>query len=367
MTTTTVTGVEVFDGTEHLDGTWDVTFDENAVTALSPAGTHRVEGPAVDGAGATLLPGLIDAHVHFLDAGELTALARAGVTTALDMGTWPPPFVAALRASRAGADIRSCGAPIAGRGGPHARIPGFPADSLVSTAEEGRRRVAARVGEGVDYIKLVLEPDGAGGPDAATAKAVVEEAHAAGLRVVAHASHTGAVALALEAGVDVLTHAPLDAVLAPDLVRQLGGRESGHVVVPTLTMMRGVARNLGNPAVDYAHARDTVTALHRAGAVLVAGTDANRAPGVPAAVAHGSSLHDELALLVEAGLSPVEALRSATSTAAAAFALPDRGSIRPGLRADLLLVTGSPATDITASRAVRGVWTAGRPVDLDTP
>lgn len=363
-TTTTVTDVAVFDGTDLLEGRYDVSFGQSTITEISPAGTSAPAGPTVDGTGATLLPGLIDAHVHFRGPDELARLAQFGVTTALDMGTWPPDLVASLRTAEQGTDIRSSGAPLAGVGGPHARIPGFPAESLIATPEQARRCVAERVTEGVDYLKLVLERPGAGGPDPETATAAVEAAHAAGLRVVAHASHTGAVALAVQVGVDILTHAPLDADLDEDLVRTI--TEAGHVVVPTLIMMRGTARNLGNPALSYGHARNTVAALHRAGATLVVGTDANKAQGVPAAVPHGSSLHDELSLLVEAGLSPLEALRSATSVAATAFALHDRARIRPGLRADLLLVTGDPISDISATRQIRSVWTASHPVAAPT-
>ena len=363
-TSTTVTDVAVFDGTDLLEGRYNVSFGHSAITAISPVGEALPVGPTVDGAGATLLPGLIDAHVHFRNLGELATLARFGVTTALDMGAWPPALVATLRAAGQGTDLRSSGAPLAGVGGPHSRMPGFPAESLVATPEQARRCVAERVAEGVDYLKLVLERPGAGGPDLETATAAVEAAHAAGLRVVAHASNTGAVALAVQAGVDILTHAPLDADLDEDLVRAI--TEAGRVVVPTLIMMRGVVHNLGNPALSYDHARKTVAALHRAGATLVVGTDANDSPGAPAAVPHGSSLHDELDLLVEAGLSPLEALRSATSVAATAFALHDRGRIRPGLRADLLLVAGNPVSDITATRQIRGVWTAGNAIATPT-
>ncbi|MGW4275648.1 amidohydrolase family protein [Streptomyces seoulensis] len=360
-TATTVTDVAVFDGTDAPAGRFDVSFDASGITGVLPTGAARPAGVRVDGAGGTLLPGLIDAHVHFLDPGELSTLARFGVTTALDMGTWPLRFVAELRAAGHGADLRSAGAPLAGTGGTHARIPGFPAEDLIETPEQARRRVAARVAEGADYVKLILERPGAGGPSPETAAAAVEAAHAAGLRVVAHASSTGAFALGVRAGVDVLTHAPLDAVPDPDLVRSVA--DAGIVVVPTLTMMRGTAHNLAVPALSYDHARDTVTALRRAGVVVVAGTDANDAPGVPAAVPHGSSLHDELGLLVEAGLSPAEALRSATGAAADAFGLSDRGRIRPGLRADLLLVTGDPLSRVDATRRVRAVWTAGRAVE----
>ncbi len=208
MTHATLTDVAAFDGTDRLEGLWDVSFEKGVITHVGESGTNPPAGQRIDGTGATLLPGLIDAHVHFLDPEEPGTLAGFGVTTALDMGTWPAAFVSALRAAGTGADIRSSGAPIAGTGGTHAHIPGFPADSLVGTADAARRTVAARVGQGVDHIKPILERPGAGGPDLATATAVVEAAHEAGLRVVAHAGNTAAYALAAEAGIDVLTHAP---------------------------------------------------------------------------------------------------------------------------------------------------------------
>ena len=89
------------------------------------------------------------------------------------------------------------------------------------------------------------------------------------------------------------------------------------VAVPTLTMMEGTAAS--RPGASYDAARDTVTALHDAGVAILAGTDANPAPGVPFQVTHGESLHHELALLVDAGLSATEALRAAMSLAAHHF------------------------------------------------
>ena len=76
-------------------------------------------------------------------------------------------------------------------------------------------------------------------------------------------------------------------------------------------------------------------------------------------VPHGKALHEELGLLIEAGLTPVEALRSATVLPASYFGLTDRGEILPGRRADLVLVEGDPTQDIAATRAIRGVWVAG--------
>jgi hypothetical protein len=93
---------------------------------------------------------------------------------------------------------------------------------------------------------------------------------------------------------------------------------------------------------------------------ILAGTDAIN-PGT----AHGASIHRELELLVEAGLSTAEALAAATSEPARAFGLADRGRIAPGARADLMLVDGDPTADIRATRKIAGVWKAGRPIDRD--
>jgi imidazolonepropionase-like amidohydrolase len=82
-------------------------------------------------------------------------------------------------------------------------------------------------------------------------------------------------------------------------------------------------------------------------------------PGIPFSPRHGESLHDELELLIDAGLSTVAALRAATVLPAQHFGLHDRGVIEPGRRADLLLIDGDPIADIHATRKIRRVWCAG--------
>jgi imidazolonepropionase-like amidohydrolase len=357
--TTIFAEVRIFDGDRLLDGTHDVVVEGPVIAAVEPAGTAAQESSTVvHGRGATLLPGLIDAHVHLRGPGDLQELARWGVTTALDMGSWPPALIAELRGAGS-TDVRSTGAGAVGTGSPLARIPGRPADSIVTTPEDGRRFVATRVAEGMDYIKVIVDPPGRGGPDQATITAIVQAAHDAGRMVVAHASNTGAIAAAQAGGADVLTHAPLDAVLDDSAVAEVV--RSQRTSVPTLVMMQGVAANAPVPGLDYRHARDSVAALHRAGVPIVLGTDANQSPGVPANVPYGESAHTELELLVAAGLTPAEALHAATAAAADRFGLPGRGRIAPGLRADLLLVDGDPTADVTATRAIRAVQLAGRP------
>jgi imidazolonepropionase-like amidohydrolase len=102
-----------------------------------------------------------------------------------------------------------------------------------------------------------------------------------------------------------------------------------------------------------------VRSLHAAGVRLLAGTDASRRNPT----AHGISLHRELELLGQAGLSPAEILGAATKKSADAFRLADRGRIVPGLRADMLLVRGDPTSDLLAIRDIVRIWKAGVEVD----
>jgi imidazolonepropionase-like amidohydrolase len=356
--TTTITNAAVFDGSELLEGRYDVQLDAGTVTALEPAGSFPATGELIDGSEATLLPGLIDGHVHFFQSGDFAALLSGGVTSAADMGTWPAEHLAELKVQSGGFEFRSAGAPLIGPSGPHSHLPGL-AEAVIDSPEAAQREVAKRVAQGVDYIKLVLEAEGRGGPSPEAARAAVDAAHAAGLRAVAHASAVGAIELAVEIGVDIITHAPLDGVLRGEFITRIV--QNGVVVVPTLIMMRTVAERRAIPHA-YEFAEAFVTAIHQAGAVIVLGTDANSAPGSPAAVAHNTGPINELALLVDAGLSPLEALRSATSVAAKLYSWPERGAIREGAVADVLLVAGDPTTNISAIRDVLGVWLAGERV-----
>ena len=145
-----------------------------------------------------------------------------------------------------------------------------------------------------------------------------------------------------------------------ELPELLGDARLGpYLDIPDHDLLRRVGEGFGRmPDVSLQAALDAVGAAAQAGARVLAGTDSVMA-------LHGAALHRELALLVRAGLTPVQALRSATSTTASVFGLTDRGRIAPGLRADLVLVDGDPATDITATRAISGVWKRGVAVRRD--
>lgn len=378
-----VRGAEVFDGHEVISGV-DVLVRDGVIAEVGP--DIPADGAeVVDGAGRTLMPGLIDAHVHvFGDA--LQATLRFGVTTALDMFTHPD-LARALRGNvdPSLADLRSAGILATAPSG-HGTQFGFEIPTLTD-AEDAAGFVEDRIAEGSDYIKIVYDNGSGWSGDIPTISreilvALVQAAHAADRLAVVHVHDLHHAREALEAGADGLVHLFLDAV--PDEAFLELAKQSGAFITPTFTILEAVCGRDGGPRLaddpdlaarltpsdrtalrrpfpgsvnrpDYDIAKEAARLLHAAGVPLLAGSDAPN-PGTT----HGASLHRELELLVEAGLSPIEALRSATSLPAARFGLTDRGVIRAGMRADLLLVEGDPTTDVRATRRIVQVWKAGR-------
>ena len=353
-----ITNVNVFDGNALTEERTVVI--ENGV--ISEATTAE---RTVDARHGTLLPGFIDSHVHLLNLAQLEQGTRWGVTTMLDMGSPAMALTDSLRHRQGLADIRGAGNTASAPGGIQTTRMGMPASSAVTGPADADRFVAERVSEGADYIKVIVEDPrrmGTAALDGATIAALVKAAHQASLKAIAHVTTITALKMAADAGADILTHAPLDADVDDDLARSLATQ--GSVSVPTLTMMRAAARlahrlPTHGADINYTHAQATTSVFHRAGITILAGTDANASPASPAPIMHGEALHDELRLLVEVGLTPVEALRSATVLPAEYFGFTDRGIIGAGRRADLLLVEGDPTQDIAATRAIRGIWVAG--------
>ncbi len=348
----------------------------------------------IDGAGKTLLPGLIDAHTHsFSDAALQQALAY-GVTTQLDMFT-AHQFAAQVRREQAAgkrldqADLRSAGTLVTAPKG-HGTQFGLPIPTL-SEPSEAQAFVDARIAEGSDYLKFVYDDgESIGGRRPTLSNELLTAAIKATRRreklAVVHVMSLREAKEAILAGAHGLVHTWIDQAIVGAIV--CFARERRVFVIPTLAVIESVAGTKSAEAVAAdpqlaAHlppeaaatlrqgfppnprtrqaaaiAAEAALSLHRAGVPILAGTDAPN-PGT----AHGASLHHELELLVKAGLTPVEALRAATSATAKAFRLADRGRIAPGLRADLLLVNGDPSSEIRATRRIAGVWKAGIALD----
>ena len=368
-----ITNVRVFDG-QRLGEPSTVVVDGGLI------GEDARGAKVVDGGGGVLLPGLIDAHVHLHTEHELRLMAEYGITTALDMATWPHSKLKALRGRVGMTDVRSPGTPATSPGSLHSVLLPIPRDELVAGPKDAARFVENRVSEGADYIKVVADIPG---PDQETLNALVAAAHERRKLVVAHASTFVPFAMAQDAKVDVVTHAPRDKALDDEACTRMV--TENRISVPTLAMMEAAMKPptwgaiislLARPRAllaiikakrpsphgtgqKYENARDSVTALYRAGVPILAGTDAHAEPGSPFPVKHGDSLHHELELLVEAGLSTVDALRAATSLPAKHFNLSDRGVVEVGKRADLVLISQDPVQDIRATRSIQRVWCGG--------
>ncbi len=387
---TLVRDVRVFDG-KTVHERRSVLFDGARIVDADVRGPAPAGARIVEGAGRTLLPGLIDAHTHAFRQLDLPVLF--GVTTQIDMFTAVPVMQDAKRSMAAGrhagqADLFSAGVLATAPGG-HGTQFGVPIPTL-SSPGEAQAFVDARIAEGSDFIKIVLEAGGHGAGtmnslDIATATALIEAAHRRGKLAVVHVSTEKDARAALEAGADALVHLFLGAApdaTAVDSLAKLAKRKNAFVI-PTFTVMESMAGIRGDDLLGNADLAALVeregaatlktrygqqarpqllampkavtVALARAGVPILAGTDAGNAGTL-----YGISMHRELAALVEAGLTPTAALAAATSAPAAAFRLGQRGCIAKGCKADLLLVEGDPTRDITATRRIVEVWKDGQ-------
>jgi len=385
-----ITNVRVFDGAELIPKAVVVVRD-GTIEAMGPQVKAPPGAEVVDGGGGTLLPGFIDAHTHAFTESLRRALVF-GVTTELDMFT-DPGFARSARAEQAApggvadrADLFSAGSLATVPNG-HGTEYGLPAPTL-TRPEEAQGWVDDRLAEGSDYIKIVDETAATFNMKIPTLSpptiaALIRAAHKRGKLAVVHISSQASALRAIESDADGLVHLFADTPPNPDFIRSAVKHKA--FVIPTLTVLqsttasgmasgKGLAidprlkdylepeevANLhqwakGNGELKYAF--ETVRRLRDAGVPVLAGTDAPN-PGT----AHGVSIHREMELLVEAGMTPQQALAAATSVPARAFRLKDRGRIAPGLRADLVLVTGDPLKDITATRAIVRIWKGGKPV-----
>jgi imidazolonepropionase-like amidohydrolase len=403
---TIIRDVRVFDGARVLPG-MTVVIRNGLIEQVTPAAAPDEPAEIVDGAGRTLLPGFIDAHTHVFP-GNLGQALRFGVTTELDMFSTARTSAESKAQARTRddvADIRSAGVGATAPNGHPGQIMGpvFGPFPTVAGPDDAEAFVHARLADGSNYLKILIEDGAQFGMDVPaldgpTVRALVAAAHAAGIKTVAHALSLDSAELAIDAGVDGLAHMFVDPSADQDVVERSSTRiaaaaaGAGVFVIGTLAFVEAMtgtdagAELAADPRIGpylpdpvrsavgrpmpmmtgiphiYRNARRAATALYEAGVPLLAGTDANDGPHGTFPVVHGASLHRELVCLVDAGLSPVEALAAATSSPAAHFGLTDRGRIAPGLRADLVLVDGDPAADITATRSIVAIWRAGVPV-----
>ncbi|KAF7358490.1 Imidazolonepropionase [Mycena venus] len=348
---TAITNVRVFDGEKLLP--LSTVFIEGGVIV-----PYASEATVVDGNGGVLLSGLIDAHSHPVSVEHLENFASYGVTTAMVMGCYPYDICHSLQNHPGLTDIRFAGQGAVAPNSTHALLgAGVPLNETITSPSQAPDFIARQLEAGATFIKMIAEDVGSPTLSQETMNALVVAAHAKGVRVACHAADYSAVDRALTAQTDQSHHVPNDFPLNSSLISRFVAQNT--ISVPTLSIF--LQFDIGGRP-DGAHGFDVATAsagaLNAAKVPILAGTDANNVPG-PFSLAFGSSLHTELELLVQAGLSTVEALRSATVLAAQHNLLFDRGVVASGMRADLLLISGDPIANISATRDIQRVWIGG--------
>ena len=326
------------------------------------------------------LAGFTPEQLDAVIAESLRNQLAAGVTTVRDLGDQQWSVVAWRDRARAGKlgfaspTILASGPPVTIRQG-HCWAMG----GVATGPKELRAAVRERAERGVDVVKIMasggfLTP----GTDVMACqfaleeiRLVVDEAHALGLGVTAHAHGLSAVEQAVEAGVDGIEHCTCVTANGYDISDSLIERlaRSNIAICPTLGTVPG-NESSAPPELIALHQRlgmtpekrkNLIGAMHRGGAVIVSGGDSGIGPAKP----HGV-LPISIAELVAGGVSPSDALASATSVAARVAGLgKSKGRLAPGYDADVVVVAGDPFTDMSALAAVQGVVLGG--VLMDVP
>jgi len=386
----------VFDGinaTAHND--WIVVVSGNSITYAGPSDNSRIPPGArrIELPGTTLLPGLIDAHVHFflhpyneapwddqvlkeslaLRVARATMHARntllAGFTTVRDLGTEGAMYAdAGLRQAIntgiiPGPRYLIASKAIVATGSYAPARPGYAYETPLGADEADgpdlQRVIRDQIGHGADWIKLYGDyrwgPAGQARPTFSMEemKLAAETAHDSGRELVVHASTPEGMRRAAEAGARTIEHGDEGTEATFALMKR-----KGTAYCPTLAASEAVESYRGwkkgsSPIPErIAEKHKSFSAALASGVTICTGSDA----GV---FTHGDNAH-ELELMAEYGMKPVDVLRSATSVTAKVLGMDSMiGRIAPGLRADIIAVAGNPLSDVAALRQLRLVMKDG--------
>ena len=414
-TITAIVGAKLVDGTgaAPVENTIVVVRGDR-IAAAGPATDVEVPDDAtiLDATGQVLMPGLVDLHIHY-GGGEsglrqqFALQLEFGVTTARSLGADDAANVALMHAANAG-ELPAPRLYTAGRGFSHAGglPPGVPIINRPATTDEAREMVRELAAQEVHLVKMwvdgTLDGSLAMGPLPKIATdiraAIVEEAAAHGIPAVAHIYDEEDVRQLNAAGVRHFVHtvrsAPVDEAFTqwaqaqgltfapalskaqdswylaenpdelddPGLVKAFGEARTAWFKTPERR-----AEMLANPQGAqlrrvYAHMQRFVDQMQDGGVTIAVGSDSGAGN-----VAFGWGAHHEMRLLVEAGLTPLEALTAATGNGAYVLEGDDAefGTIRPGKVADLLLLDADPTVDIANTRRIANVMQGGVWLDHD--
>ncbi len=316
----------LFDGEKVIENA-SVELENGIITAVN-------ESETVD-TNYFLMPGLIDAHTHMNTEKQIEVMLANGVTATCD--------VAASDSLIANSEQFTI----------------IPSAGMTMGTLSGKSYVNKAINAGAAYIKvLLMEPNLM---PKGVLKDICQTAHENGRKIAVHAVSVKAVQMAVDCGADILIHVPLKEAFPEELAETIAQKEIA--VAPTLIMMETFAHSDRNGYLPehYKNAENAVRLLHEHGVQILAGTDANNGSFAPA-VEYGTSMHREMELLTQCGMTPTEVLASATGNVAKTFEIDNLGMVTEGKKAVLLLIEGRPDKDITDTRKIKQIWIDGQPI-----
>ena len=324
-------------------------------------GYESVEGKEVEiieGKGKTLLPALINAHVHVVEPSQLVEAAQAGVLTLIDLFNIDLENMKRYQDSVGYAQLVSAGICVTAPKG-HGTQYGIDIPTLDS-AKDALRFVKDRKAEGSDFIKIILEQ---GYPfnrvptlSDTIFRSVVSAAKELNLISVVHVSDLDDGMMAFRSGADGLAHLWTKGkkTITNAQLQEISRRP--FFVTPTLQVLKRSLSKWRKKVVslNFIQMQEEVKKLQENNVQILAGTDP---PNY--GINYGTDLYEELEDFVAAGLTPIESIQTATSSPAKVFQLKNIGIIKPGALANVLLVDGDPTTNISDIRKIIGVWQKG--------
>lgn len=346
--------------------------------------------PTFDGKGQYVIPGLIDAHTHSWGQALEQSLSF-GVSSVLDMFT-DINYMRANQHSRPQSTMQarlfSAGTLVTSKDG-HGTQFGIKIPTI-ETAEDADSFVAKRLREGSDFIKIVYDAE----PETQqfgmqftsisqdVLKAVVKATHKRNKLAVAHVMDEMSALHAIESGADGLVHSFGSSIMSTELLSLLAQNEV--FVIPTNSVLASIGQQQrGKKLLEYSPLADKISSqgksglmssfpanvgneqywknalvntrlMQQNGVTILSGTDAPNA-----GTTHGMSLHDELVIMVEAGMTPTQAIHSATGAVSDMFKLSNVGKLLPGFHADMILLSEDPREDIKHTQTIMRIWLSG--------
>ncbi|UAL08651.1 CIA30 family protein [Caulobacter segnis] len=379
--TVAIVNAQIFDGTGAAPYKGVLVVQDGRIVDVGPKVKVPKGAKTVDAKGEAVVPGFFDVHTHWTPAGApnitpkiADAYVASGVTTVNDFHQQPESFAPRRQwLSTLTTPHVNFVARVSTPGGHGADWADEATTRWVDTPEAAKAAIEGLAPYKPDAIKAFTDgwrygaaPDNTS-MDGWTLKSLTDTAHKLNLKVLSHTVTVERGAVAADSGVDIIAHSLQDQPIDAETVAKL--KANGTFYAPTLAVYEPVKPGQKPPAdpnspraklavQKFGYALANVKTLKDAGVPIALGTDAGM-PGTP----HGASTLREMELLVQAGLTPSEALIAGTATSAKAMnLLADRGTLEKGKRADFVLIAGQPWATITDIRKVDRVFIDGKAV-----